>query len=132
VTVPIIPIIPRLFRPDYSQGPAFPRDRGVTDSYSIFGFGFERYVAAKRLGTIPGRIGPGWSIKVPHALIVCVMLCLPVWRISSAYRGRRRHRDGLCQQCGYDLRESKSRCPECGTLVVIDAGVDLTHPAQTA
>jgi hypothetical protein len=49
-------------------------------------------------------------VAVPHWFLLLLVTLLGVW----AYR--RRGRDlGLCYKCGYDLRASSGRCPECGT-----------------
>jgi hypothetical protein len=57
-------------------------------------------------------------VSVPHWLLLAVaafpaLLILPP-RIHRRLRTRRRLRLGLCPTCGYDLRASPGRCPECG------------------
>ena len=56
---------------------------------------------------------PAWAILLVQPLPVAIggLTCLG----SSVYRiERRRRRLGQCIRCGYDLRESVVRCPECG------------------
>lgn len=51
------------------------------------------------------------------ALILC---CIAAVITRRARRETRRWADGLCRTCGYDLRASTGRCPECGTPVPPD------------
>ena len=54
------------------------------------------------------------SYWLPYWLVVGVALVVPVrWLIALLTRARRRRR-GLCARCGYDIRVSEGRCPECG------------------
>lgn len=61
------------------------------------------------------------QIILPHWVFVLVIAALPVLWINSHLRRRRRRKQGLCLVCGYDLRASKERCPECGTAIPLDS-----------
>lgn len=51
----------------------------------------------------------------PHWSLVLLFAVLPALWLRSFIRSRRRNRIGLCLVCGYDLRATPDRCPECGT-----------------
>ena len=57
------------------------------------------------------------GVQAPHWMLVVLFVLLPAIR-AVIWRRRRRTREGsFCENCGYDLRESKERCPECGLVV---------------
>jgi hypothetical protein len=57
------------------------------------------------------------SVAVPHWAVALATLALPAaWSIARLRR-LRQHRAGCCAICGYDLRSTPNRCPECGTMV---------------
>jgi hypothetical protein len=56
----------------------------------------------------------GWGLVLPYCLIVLALATTWLPWLLRALRRRRRVRTGRCVQCGYDLRESPGRCPECG------------------
>jgi hypothetical protein len=45
-----------------------------------------------------------------------------IW-LSTRLRARFHRRRGRCQACGYDLRESRTRCPECGSTWHVEASL---------
>jgi hypothetical protein len=57
----------------------------------------------------------GRRVAVPHWALVAVLLAPAEWMLVGHLRHRRRTGAGLCGTCGYDLRASPDRCPECGT-----------------
>ncbi|HSI35567.1 MAG TPA: hypothetical protein VK986_18440 [Tepidisphaeraceae bacterium] len=62
---------------------------------------------------------------VPYWLPIGVLLVWPVWRLYRRARPKR-GAEGTCAGCGYDLRASVGRCPECG------AALEPTGPSSAA
>jgi hypothetical protein len=61
---------------------------------------------------------PVRGVSVPHWAVVIVTAALPyTWwsRRRQVRLAAARRAGGLCAACGYDLRASEGRCPECGS-----------------
>lgn len=54
-----------------------------------------------------------YTLAVPYWLLTSLFLIFPACWLR---RFRRRQRLGLCLNCGYDLRATPERCPECGRV----------------
>jgi len=64
------------------------------------------------------KSGAYWSIGIPFWIPVALCGSVLCWsRLASYYGRRKRKKLGLCLKCGYDLRASKDRCPECGSTI---------------
>jgi hypothetical protein len=72
------------------------------------GFGFAR---------ASGRADPPVrGLCLPHWFVALIFAVLPVVRLRSSLRSRTLRRDARCPACGYDLRATPERCPECGAV----------------
>ncbi|MDB5289965.1 MAG: hypothetical protein JWL69_1206 [Phycisphaerales bacterium] len=60
-----------------------------------------------------------YGVSAPHWAVAIITVVLPLAWISRRGKLRLaavRRAGGLCAACGYDLRASEGRCPECGTV----------------
>jgi hypothetical protein len=55
-------------------------------------------------------------VTIPHWSLALLFAILPALHLRAAIRSRRLHRIGHCPRCGYDLRATPQRCPECGAV----------------
>ena len=54
------------------------------------------------------------QVTVPHWFLTLTTSLLSAVAAYSVVRSRQRSRIGLCPRCGYDLRATPDKCPECG------------------
>ena len=108
-------------------------------NYGIFhipGSGNKSFMSTDRFGQVgkdifvqKGRVEVVDAVLIPNAPtlgrrlifsawifpIFAALLLLPGWELLSWFRIRPQ-KPGFCQKCGYDLRATPDRCPECGTI----------------
>ena len=58
----------------------------------------------------------GWGVGIPGSIVPLAFATLPGVRAARAVRRRHHTATGRCAHCGYDLRATPDRCPECGTI----------------
>jgi hypothetical protein len=93
-----------------SYAPHWPRpdegwDRVQKDTLAVVYVGPTRYAFTLRIRHV---LISWWMVMAPA-------LVLPAVALARRYARRRRVVAGRCGECGYDLRASPDRCPECGT-----------------
>lgn len=91
------------------RDPAYPFDiRHARGSLARLGV---RYGEEWRLedGAYVGR-----SLVAPHWMVLVPLCVLPALAFIRRSRRAQRMRDRLCVGCGYDVRASEGKCPECG------------------
>ena len=80
--------------------------------WRLAGFAWTHFKSDDFLGTHV------WGLQIPQPALVCGFLVLPMAVVLKRFRrDKYRRQKGLCIYCGYDLRASVERCPECGRAV---------------
>ena len=99
---------------------AYPDFRTSGGAANVYGFSYGRTRfrperGAPATGAV-GVVAPLWSLLAPTAF-------LPALWLGRRYHRSRRAVAGRCPHCGYDLRMTPERCPECGTVPASKMGV---------
>jgi hypothetical protein len=108
--------IPRAAARDASwglyQGEA--RERSSYDTSHPYSHSF----AGFRVGHRTSSNAEIFGVQLPHWALLLTSLSLPAARLRVLRIRRGASSRGLCPSCGYDLRATPERCPECGAVPV--------------
>jgi hypothetical protein len=87
------------------------RFNSYSNPQTTLGFAF----LESTFGEANGLHGAKKTVMVPFYAVTLAFLVIPILWAIRRWRWRKKS-DGFCDRCGYDLRATPERCPECGTL----------------
>ena len=112
----------RWFRRDFPFG-SFSGVKRTLTLWERLGFGYrdEHVQVSDEDGERIVEASEHNAVMLPYWLLIIPVAALPLARGGRLLRPllRRSSRSGRCSTCGYDLRASPDRCPECGTAVSV-------------
>ena len=80
-------------------------------------FVIKRRTAGFQYASVADGVIRLWRIPfLPIALATAFLPGLGLVRALRTFDRQRKHASGICPRCGYDLRATPDRCPECGTV----------------
>jgi len=104
-----------------------PEDRRLANGYGFKSWNWAlRFRNPSHAAFLRRRTIPYW----PFILVCLIPPSLFLVRALVQRRRRRRSQAGFCIKCGYDLRASPGRCPECGTLPITGDAAEIQRMRQ--
>jgi hypothetical protein len=104
-------------RHEVSEKPKYPAidpaDPWVTMPVLLSLGGFQ--LCYERTDDLPRYRQHSFRFTLPMWFLFCATMLPAPWMAARRKRQRRRER-GQCSGCGYDLRATPGRCPECGAV----------------
>src|SRR5262245_2747467 len=85
--------------------------------FGSFAVALETLAPSSEPPPLHGGLKAVYAFALPFWFLTLLSGILPVRAVFRMVRSRRRQHRGLCQRCGYDLRASTGKCPECGTPI---------------
>lgn len=104
---------------NYVEKPPFFSIRGPqaadlgSSNWNRFGFMFSHLEGSRGLADLGSTFR---EVAAPHWFFALVFSFFPTIRLAAYSRRRKAMRCGKCLTCGFDLRATPTRCPECGTV----------------
>jgi hypothetical protein len=79
------------------------------------GWGSDKFGYVELAGAMPGE-QINWAFWWPYWVVIAVTSVLPAVWLFGWWKRRKPRALEHCANCGYDLRATPDRCPECGAI----------------